>query len=178
MDSKKKMLGMINKVLTEMERLYDAESLQSGIVGLVYKRYKKAKKILDKDGDPLENTSQFTIMGGVRAYIDDYNVDLTDSKEIIEYMAKTERAFKEYMINKKGISAFRRITKKEIEIEDFIQEEISRKENYGYLGLLTVVKDIPSAGKSAEGYYEEIFNFSLTTMPYKLFLFTSKKISS
>ena len=157
MDGKEKILTMINKVIIEMERLYDTASLQTGMVGLVYKRYKKAKDFLSKGGDPLDDASQFTIMGGVRAYIDDYDVDLTDSKEIIEYMTKTERAVKEYMRKKKGISAFRRITKKEIEIEDFIQEEISRKENYGYLGLLTVVNDIPSAEKSAEGYYEEIF---------------------
>ena len=157
MDGKEKILTMINTVIIEMERLYDVESLQIGMIGLVYKRYKKAKDFLSKGGDPLDDASQFTIMGGVRAYIDDYDVDLNDSKEIIEYMTKTERAVKEYMRKKKGIAAFRRITKKEIEIEDLKQEEISRKENYGYLGLWTVVRDIPNAEKSAEGYYEEIF---------------------
>ena len=68
MDQKKELLGQIEIVIKKLESEYENE-ISSGIMQLIYRRYKNALDILENGKD----INQINIIGGVRAYMDSYN---------------------------------------------------------------------------------------------------------
>ena len=152
---KEEILYLINRVISEIEKSYTEKEI-NGIIGLIYKRYKKAKNFLLEGGDPVEPSDDFIIIGGGRAYIDHYTNDKRKSNVMLDFMFDTEKMINVY-IKENRRSVERRITLEEIEAEERKYEKLFRKENHGYLGLNTVVSDIPDKEDSEAGYFEEIF---------------------
>lgn len=68
MDKKKELLEQIKIVINKFEIEYKDE-ISSGIMQLIYKRYKNALDILENNKD----MKQINIIGGVRAYMDSYS---------------------------------------------------------------------------------------------------------
>ncbi|RRN73955.1 hypothetical protein EI200_04560 [Peribacillus simplex] len=68
MDKKKQLIEQIKVVINKIEKDY-AKEMNSGVLQLIYKRYKKALEILENN----EDIKEINILGGVRAYMDSYN---------------------------------------------------------------------------------------------------------
>ena len=68
MDKKKQLIEQIKVVIIKLEEDY-AKDINSGVLQLVYKRYKKALEILENN----EDIKGINVLGGVRAYMDSYN---------------------------------------------------------------------------------------------------------
>lgn len=68
MDTKIVLLGQIEFVIKKLEMEYEDE-INGGIMQLIYKRYMNALDILKNDKD----IKQINIIGGVRAYMENYN---------------------------------------------------------------------------------------------------------
>jgi hypothetical protein len=68
MDKKKQLIEQIKVVINILEKDYSTE-LNSGILQLIYKRYKKASEILEKNNE----IEGINIIGGIRAYMDSYS---------------------------------------------------------------------------------------------------------
>ncbi|MGE1101708.1 hypothetical protein [Peribacillus simplex] len=69
MDCKKKQLiDQIKIVINNLENDYYNE-ITSGVLQLIYKRYKKALDVMENN----EDIREVNIIGGVRAYMDSYN---------------------------------------------------------------------------------------------------------
>ncbi|WP_273127595.1 hypothetical protein [Bacillus weihaiensis] len=68
MDKKKQLVEQIKVVIYNLEKDY-YEELNSGIIKLIYTRYKNALDILENNKD----IKGINIIGGIRAYMDSYN---------------------------------------------------------------------------------------------------------
>ncbi|MFE3977147.1 MULTISPECIES: hypothetical protein [unclassified Peribacillus] len=68
MDKKKQLIEQIKVVINKIEEDY-AKDMNSGVLQLIYIRYKKALEILENN----EDIKEINILGGVRAYMDSYN---------------------------------------------------------------------------------------------------------
>lgn len=68
MDKKKQLIDQIKVVINKFEEEY-AKDINSGVIQLIYIRYKKALEILENN----EDIKGINILGGVRAYMDSYN---------------------------------------------------------------------------------------------------------
>lgn len=68
MDKKKQLIEQIKMVINKFEEDY-AKDINSGVLQLIYIRYKKALEILENN----EDIKGINILGGVRAYLDSYN---------------------------------------------------------------------------------------------------------
>ena len=68
MDKKKQLIEQIKVVIIKFEEDY-AKDINSGVLQLICKRYKKALEILENN----EDIKGINILGGVRAYMDSYN---------------------------------------------------------------------------------------------------------
>ncbi|CAM4081791.1 hypothetical protein BAMA_16575 [Bacillus manliponensis] len=68
MDKKKQLIDQIKVVINKFEEEY-AKDINSGVLQLIYIRYKKALEILENN----EDIKGINILGGVRAYMDSYN---------------------------------------------------------------------------------------------------------
>ncbi|EJO5348615.1 hypothetical protein NRP93_002745 [Clostridium botulinum] len=68
MDKNKELVEQIEIVINKLETEYK-DKISSGIIKLIYKRYKNALDILENNKD----IKQMNIIGGVRAYMDSYS---------------------------------------------------------------------------------------------------------
>ncbi|MED4688121.1 hypothetical protein [Peribacillus frigoritolerans] len=68
MDKKKQLIDQLKVVINNLEKDYSNE-ITSGVLQLIYKRYKKALDVMENNVDIRE----VNIIGGVRAYMDSYN---------------------------------------------------------------------------------------------------------
>lgn len=68
MDKKRQLTEQIKVVINKFEEEYTKDS-KSGVLNLIYIRYKKALEILENN----EDIKGINILGGVRAYMDSYN---------------------------------------------------------------------------------------------------------
>ncbi|GGE54847.1 hypothetical protein [Priestia taiwanensis] len=87
MDKKKQLTDQIKVVINKFEEEY-AKDINSGVLQLIYKRYKKALEILENN----EDVKGINILGGVRAYMDSYN-DYQNT--ILGELHKAEKLIKE-----------------------------------------------------------------------------------
>ena len=86
MDEKKVIIEQIKIVIAKLEIEYSDE-ITSGIIQLIYKRYKNALDILENNKD----IKQMIIIGGARAYMDSYN---DYNNPILDELYKTEKLIK------------------------------------------------------------------------------------
>ncbi|MEY8730731.1 hypothetical protein AB9M92_00370 [Peribacillus frigoritolerans] len=68
MDKKKQLIDQLKVVINNLENDYNNE-ITSGVLQLIYKRYKKALDVMENN----EDIREVNIIGGVRAYMDSYN---------------------------------------------------------------------------------------------------------
>ena len=68
MDKKKQLIDQIKVVINNLEKDYSNE-ITSGVLQLIYKRYKNALDVMENNKDIRE----LKIIGGIRAYMDSYN---------------------------------------------------------------------------------------------------------
>ena len=68
MDKKKQLIDQIKVVINNLEKDYSNE-ITSGVLQLIYKRYKNALDVMENN----EDIREVNIIGGVRAYMDSYN---------------------------------------------------------------------------------------------------------
>ena len=68
MDKKKQLIDQIKVVINNLENDYSNE-ITSGVLQLIYIRYKKALDVMENN----EDIREVNIIGGVRAYMDSYN---------------------------------------------------------------------------------------------------------
>lgn len=68
MDKKKQLIDQIKVVINNLENDYYNE-ITSGVLQLIYKRYKNALDVMENN----EDIRELNIIGGVRAYMDSYN---------------------------------------------------------------------------------------------------------
>ena len=68
MDKKKQLIDQIKVVINNLENDYSNE-ITSGVLQLIYIRYKKALDVMECN----EDIREVNIIGGVRAYMDSYN---------------------------------------------------------------------------------------------------------
>ncbi|MFJ7310609.1 hypothetical protein [Peribacillus frigoritolerans] len=68
MDKKKQLIDQIKVVINNLEKDYSNE-ITSGVLQLIYKRYKKALDVMENN----EDIREVNIIGGVRAYMDSNN---------------------------------------------------------------------------------------------------------
>ena len=68
MDKKKELMEQIKITINKLEIEY-TDKISSGIMQLIYIRYKNALDILENNKD----IKQINIIGGVRAYMDNYS---------------------------------------------------------------------------------------------------------
>ncbi|MDQ0880793.1 hypothetical protein [Peribacillus sp. V2I11] len=68
MDKKKQLIDQIKVVINNLENDYYNE-ITSGVLQLIFKRYKNALDVLENN----EDIREFNIIGGVRAYMDNYS---------------------------------------------------------------------------------------------------------
>ncbi|MED4054450.1 hypothetical protein P4654_09915 [Niallia taxi] len=87
MNKKKQLIDQVKVVIIQLEEEY-AKDLNSGVLQLIYTRYKKALEILEND----EDIKGINIFGGVRAYMDSYN-DYQNT--LLGEMHKAEKIIKE-----------------------------------------------------------------------------------
>jgi len=85
-DKKKVIMEQIKIVIDKLEIEYTDE-INSGIMQLIYKRYKNALNILENNKD----IKQMNIIGGVRAYMDSYS---DYNNPILGELYKTEKLIK------------------------------------------------------------------------------------
>lgn len=86
MYKKKVIMEQIKIVIDKLEIEY-ADEITSGIMQLIYKRYKNALDILEDNKD----IKQMNIIGGVRAYMDSYS---DYNNPILDDLYKTEKLIK------------------------------------------------------------------------------------
>lgn len=86
MDKKKVLIEQIKTVIDKLEIEY-ADEITSGIMQLIYKRYKNALDILENN----EDIKQINIIGGARAYMDSYS---DYNNPILGELYKTEKLIK------------------------------------------------------------------------------------
>ncbi|CAH0178106.1 hypothetical protein [Peribacillus simplex] len=90
MDCKKKQLiDQIKIVINNLENDYYNE-ITSGVLQLIYKRYKKALDVMENN----EDIREVNIIGGVRAYMDSYN---DYQNPLLEELHKAEKLHKELL---------------------------------------------------------------------------------
>jgi hypothetical protein len=89
MDKKKQLIEQIKVVINILEKDYSSE-FNSGVLQLIYKRYKNALEILEKNND----IEGINIIGGIRAYMDSYS-DYQNS--LLGEMHKAEKLNKELL---------------------------------------------------------------------------------
>ncbi|MCM3674558.1 hypothetical protein M3699_11820 [Peribacillus simplex] len=68
MDKKKQLIDQIKVVINNLENDYYNE-ITSGVLQLIFKRYKNALDVLENN----EDIRELNIIGGVRAYMDSYS---------------------------------------------------------------------------------------------------------
>ncbi|CAH0159369.1 hypothetical protein FQP34_13120 [Peribacillus simplex] len=89
MDKKKQLIEQIKVVINNLEKDY-VNDINSGILQLIYKRYKNALEILENNKD----IKEINIIGGVRAYMDSYSDYLNP---LLEELHKAEKLNKELL---------------------------------------------------------------------------------
>lgn len=87
MDKKKELLEQIKIVINKLE-IEHKDEISSGIMQLIYKRYKNALDILENNRD----IKQINIIGGVRAYMDSYS---DYNNPILGELHKAEKLYKQ-----------------------------------------------------------------------------------
>lgn len=87
MDKKKRLIEQIKVVITKLEEGY-SKDIYSGVLKLIYNRYKKALEVLENN----EDVKEINILGGVRAYMDSYN---DYQNPLLGEMHKAEKIIKE-----------------------------------------------------------------------------------
>jgi hypothetical protein len=83
MNTKKQLIEQVKLVLKVLEEDYQS-NLNSGVIELIYKRYKNALDILETNKD----IDDIYIEGGVRAYLDAHN---DFDNPLLEEMHKSEK---------------------------------------------------------------------------------------
>ncbi|WLR42602.1 hypothetical protein LC087_18280 [Bacillus carboniphilus] len=86
MDLKQQLISQVTVVLAKLERDYFNEIYRSGLINLIYKRYKNTLEILENNGD----VKGIFISGGVRAYLDRYS---DYENPLLEEMHKAEKLY-------------------------------------------------------------------------------------
>ena len=89
--NRKIMLDGISEVLRDMEERYSTVRLESGILNLIYIRYKKAYEMIK---EKRENEKIMYIYGGVRAYLDSYS---DWDNPLLSKMGYVEDLYSEYI---------------------------------------------------------------------------------
>lgn len=89
MDKKKQLIEQIKMVINKFEEDY-AKDINSGVLQLIYIRYKKALEILENN----EDIKEINILGGVRAYLDSYN---DYQNPLLGELHKAEKIIKELL---------------------------------------------------------------------------------
>ena len=89
MEKKKQLIEQIKVVINKFEKDY-AKEMNSGVLQLIYIRYKKALEILENN----EDVKGINILGGVHAYMDSYNDYLNP---LLGDLHKAERIIKELL---------------------------------------------------------------------------------
>ncbi|WP_312756075.1 hypothetical protein [Rummeliibacillus suwonensis] len=89
MDKKKQLIEQIKLVVNKLEEDYTKE-LNSGVLQLIYIRYKKALEILENN----EDIKGINILGGVHAYMDSYN---DYQNPLLGELHKAEKIIKELL---------------------------------------------------------------------------------
>ncbi|MEK3979144.1 hypothetical protein MKY37_08600 [Psychrobacillus sp. FSL K6-2836] len=87
MDKKQQLLEQIKLVINNLQ-INHVNEINSGILQLLYKRYKDALEILENNKD----VEGINISGGVRAYMDGYN---NYQHPLLGELHKAEKLFKE-----------------------------------------------------------------------------------
>ncbi|MCY8698785.1 hypothetical protein MOD68_05470 [Bacillus spizizenii] len=89
MNSKEKLTIQVEKIISKLESDYNSE-INNGIYQLLYKRYKNALDILERNKDIRE----INIIGGVRGYMDSFN---DYENPLLEELYKAEKILKELL---------------------------------------------------------------------------------
>lgn len=89
MGKKKDLVEQVKIVISKLKTDFPDE-INSGVIRLIYKRYKNALEMLEGDKD----INQINIIGGVRAYLDGYS-DYNNS--ILGELYKAEKMNKELL---------------------------------------------------------------------------------
>ncbi|KXH78559.1 hypothetical protein [Sporosarcina sp. HYO08] len=89
MDKQKQLIEQIKIVINYLEKDYGTE-INSGVLQLIYIRYKNALDILKNNKD----IKEMNIIGGVRAYMDSYSDYLNP---LLEELHKAEKINKELL---------------------------------------------------------------------------------
>ncbi|MBT2217979.1 hypothetical protein KK120_19430 [Virgibacillus dakarensis] len=89
MDKKEQLTKQIKVVIDKLENNYCKE-INSGVLQLIYKRYKRALEILNNNND----IKEINIIGGLRAYMDYYS---DYQNPLLEELHKAERLNKELL---------------------------------------------------------------------------------
>ncbi|NPC93400.1 hypothetical protein HOO54_14425 [Bacillus sp. WMMC1349] len=89
MDKKKQLIEQIKVVINNLEKDYSNE-INSGVLQLIYKRYKNALEILESNKD----IKGINIIGGVKAYMDSYS---DYQNPLLGEMHKAEKLNKELL---------------------------------------------------------------------------------
>ncbi|MDA7028006.1 hypothetical protein PJ311_15640 [Bacillus sp. CLL-7-23] len=89
MDNKKQLIEQIKIVINNLEKDYSDE-INSGVLQLIYKRYKNALEILESNKD----IKGINIIGGVKAYMDSYS---DYQNPLLGEMHKAEKLNKELL---------------------------------------------------------------------------------
>ena len=87
MDKKKQLIDQLKVVINNLENDYSNE-ITSGVLQLIYIRYKNALKALENNKDIRE----LNIIGGIRAYMDSYS---DYQNPLLEELHKAETIAKE-----------------------------------------------------------------------------------
>lgn len=89
LNGKDALVWQIKKVIRILEEERFELDLKNSLLTLVYKRYKKALDVLDRD----EDLNKIVIAGGVRAYVDSFN---NTDEILLEAMGRAESLLKKY----------------------------------------------------------------------------------
>ncbi|MBN6889582.1 hypothetical protein ACUXCC_004885 [Cytobacillus horneckiae] len=89
MVKKKQLIEQIKVVINKLEE-DNTKDLNSGVLQLIYIRYKKALEILENN----EDIKGINILGGVRAYMDSYN---DYQNPLLGELHKAEKIIKELL---------------------------------------------------------------------------------
>ncbi|MDM5358781.1 hypothetical protein ABIE66_002595 [Peribacillus sp. B2I2] len=89
MDKREQLIEQIKLVINKLEKDYCSE-INSGVLQLIYKRYKNALEVLENN----EDIKEINIIGSIRAYMDSYS-DYQNS--LLVELHKSEKLNKEML---------------------------------------------------------------------------------
>ncbi|MFJ7511180.1 hypothetical protein ACIQW7_17150 [Peribacillus simplex] len=89
MDKKKQLIDQIKVIINNLEKDYCNE-ITSGVLQLIYIRYKNALDVMENN----EDIRELNIIGGVRAYMDSYS---DYQSPLLGELHKAEKSHKELL---------------------------------------------------------------------------------